>query len=115
MNEQIYIVVITKPVNSDIKVVKEVIEKAVNSAFNEAGTLMYEWSINSDELHVIERYKDKEAVLAHIKNLASLADELPKLGVTSKFYIYGEVGDEVKKLLKPRGAVFMSKIGGFIK
>lgn len=115
MNEEIFILVILKVVNNDEKAIKEAVERAVNSAFKEKGTLMYEWSINGDELHVLERYESKEAVLTHIKNLANLTSELPKPWIASKFYVYGDVSDEIRKLLEHKNAIFMNKVGGFIR
>lgn len=48
------------------------------SRAKDVGTLQYDWFLNEDETvcTVIERYKDSDALLAHIGNLGDLLGQL---------------------------------------
>lgn len=50
----------------------------INSREKDKGTLQYDWFLNEDETvcTVIERYKDSDALLAHIGNLGDLLGQL---------------------------------------
>ena len=64
------------------------------------GTLQYDWYFNEDQSECVvrERYKDSEAVLAHVDNLGNTLGELLELCDLS-IELYGTPSEQLAKAL----------------
>jgi len=81
--------------------------RMVASSQQEAGTLGYEWYLSRDRrhCHLLETYRDANAVLAHVTG--SAISELPNLlqhGTLARFSVYGDPGSEAAGPLAKAGA-----------
>jgi quinol monooxygenase YgiN len=82
---------------------------------NEPGTLNYELFISEDErtCHIYERYRDAEAVRAHLANFSQgFADRFAAAVEVTRFTVYGDPDDEVREAVSDFGVVYMAPIGG---
>jgi len=68
---------------------------------NEPDTLSYEWFISNDErkCYVIQRYRDSEAVLAHLGNIAHLSGRLHEVAPLTGLTIFGSPSAELREAL----------------
>ena len=83
---------------------------------DEPGTLDYEWSISADgtRAHLVERYVDSAAVLAHLANfMARFAERFLAVVTPGAFTIYGAPSDAVKGALANFNPVYLEPVGGF--
>ena len=83
---------------------------------DEPGTLYYEWFISADgqTCHIHERYADSDAVMVHMGNFgAKFAERFMAILEPTRFTVYGNPSDEVKKGLEGMGVEFVTPIGGF--
>lgn len=97
------------------KIMAEMVE--VTKA-NEQGTISYEWTISEDQkkCHINERYRDSEATLTHLATfLSQYAAKLMEFGTATRFVVYGNPDEEVKKILEGFNAIYMLPIGGFTR
>jgi quinol monooxygenase YgiN len=69
---------------------------------NEPNTLSYEYFLSDDEsqCYVIQAYKDSEAVLAHLRNIADLAGPFHKVAPLTQLIIFGNPSDELRQALE---------------
>ncbi len=97
---------------------RSAMKEMVASAVEEAGTLDYEWSVSADgtRCHILERYADSPAVLAHF---ARLAEKFPTrlAGIVKpvRCVVYGSPSDAVRQAMGRLDPVFMQPLGGFSK
>lgn len=85
---------------------------------NEPKTIGYEWTVNDDhtQCHIHERYADSDAALKHLATFVDkFAGRLMEKGSATRFTVYGNPNDDVKKALAGFGAVYMPTIGGFLR
>lgn len=70
---------------------------------NEPGTFSYEYFLSDDESKgfVVQTYKDSEAVMAHLENIADLATPFHEIAPLSGLTIFGSLSDESSKALEP--------------
>lgn len=97
---------------------KLMVEMVDATKANEAGTLIYEWTISEDskQCHTYERYADSKATLTHLETFVEkYAGRLMETGDATRFVVYGNPNDEVKKSLEGFGAAYMLPIGGFAR
>lgn len=83
---------------------------------DEPGTLDYEWSISADGRrgHLVERYADSAAVLAHLANfMARFAERFLAVVTPGAFTIYGAPSDAVKGALAGFQPTHMEPVDGF--
>lgn len=68
---------------------------------NEPNTLSYEWFLSSDErkCYVVQLYRDSEAVLAHLGNIADLSGRLHQLAPLTRLMIFGSPSDELRQAI----------------
>ena len=85
---------------------------------NEPDTIGYEWTVNDDNTHchIHERYADSNAAIRHLATFVDkYAGRLMEIGSATRFIVYGNPNDDVKKSLDGFGAVYMPTIGGFAR
>ena len=101
-----------------IDVVRTLIPEMVDSTQNEAGALIYEWSINDEEsvIHSYDRYADSEAVLEHLSTFGErFAERLLAAADPTGFVVYGSPTDRAREALDDFGAVYMKSLAGFAR
>ena len=84
----------------------------------EPNTLNYEWSISKDNksCHIYERYTNSVATMTHLGTFGEkFAERFMAAVEPTRFVVYGNPNDEVKKALSGFGAVFMAPFGGFAR
>ena len=85
---------------------------------DEPGTLNYEWFINADgtTCHIYERYADSAATMIHLENFgAKFAERFMAILEPTRFMVYGNPDDAVKKALEDMGVEFVTPLGGFAR
>lgn len=85
---------------------------------NEPGTLIYEWTISSDNRtgQVHERYIDSDAALTHLATFnANFAERLMTLIEPSKMTIYGDASEALKNELSGANPAYMKVVAGFAR
>ena len=84
---------------------------------SEPGTLDYERTVSEDgkSCAIFERYRDSEAMLAHVNGFGEFADEFMAAVRPTGFQIYGGASDELKSTLAGFSPSYYVKIGGFVR
>jgi quinol monooxygenase YgiN len=82
---------------------------------SEPATLAYEWSLSRDRTicHIYERYRDSEAVAAHLQTFGPFAPRFMEACHPTRFHVYGTPTDAVKTALADLGPVYFTPLGGF--
>jgi quinol monooxygenase YgiN len=97
---------------------KQLVPKLVATAEQEAGTLVYEWSMRADgkTFDVVEIYQDSAAVIAHGKDIGSkFGTEWGQAKKFLKVVIYGDPDADARKALARLNPEYQTPIAGFIK
>lgn len=78
---------------------KEIATRFIEQANREPGTLSYEWYLNDtgDTCYVLEKYRDSEALLAHLANIRDLYEPILALSEIKHIVVLGEASEEVKQ------------------
>lgn len=95
---------------------RRLMEEMVEATRKEPGALNYEWTIGAEGkvCHILERYRDSAAVLAHLASFgAHFAKRFLDLVTPAGFTVYGAPSAEVKAALAGFGPVYMTPFGGF--
>ncbi len=73
---------------------------------NEPNTLSYEWFLSNDETkcYVVQIYKDSDAGMAHLGNIADLMVPFHQVAPLTGLMIFGSPSDELRQALEPVGA-----------
>ena len=79
---------------------KTLCERFVEKTKTEPHCLYYGWSFDGDHAHCREGYRDADAAIAHIQNVAGLLAELVKVADVVRFELHGPEG-ELEKLRGP--------------
>lgn len=82
----------------------------------EAGALGFEWFLNQNGTvcHLLERYADSEAAMAHVGAFgAKFAERFLQCLEPTGLTVYGEPSDEVRSALDEFGAEYLGTFGGF--
>ena len=88
----------------------------VQSTKNESGALIYERFISEDRqvVHVVERYVDSPAAVAHLQAFATLyGTRFTRVVERKRFTVFGTPSYELKQMLDQFGAVYLSRLAGF--
>ena len=81
----------------------------------EPGTLCHEWFITDDQTtyQVYARFKDSDAVLAHIEIFSPFVERLLESSMPVSFQVYGTPSEKVQDLLAAYQPVYFEKVHGF--
>jgi quinol monooxygenase YgiN len=97
---------------------KAVVRPLVEATRKEDGALAYEYNVSDDhsEIHIIEHYRDSDAVIHHVEKTFSIfAERFTSLATVSSFVVYGDPSTAARKILDGFGAVYLTKFDGFTK
>jgi quinol monooxygenase YgiN len=97
---------------------KQVAAKVTAAVEQEPGTLMYVWSLRSDEktFDVVELYQSSDAVVAHVKHvLSEFGKELGQVQKAVQLVVYGSPDPQAKQVLAQFKPVYDAEIVGFIR
>jgi len=95
---------------------KAVLAEMVESAREEHGALIYQWSVSTDgsAIHIFERYADSAAVMTHLTTFGEkFAQRFLATVDPTRFVVYGEPNQEAKAALTAFGPAYMTPMGGF--
>ena len=95
-------------------VVKELV--AATQA-NEPGAMAYEYYVSQDgeQCHILERYVDSAAVMAHLANFAPFAERFMAAVEMTGLTLYGNPSDEVREAVSGFDPVFVAPMDGFAR
>ena len=88
----------------------------VEATRSEAGVLIYERFISGDEhtVHVLERYVDSTAAVAHLRVFIDrFGARFSSLVARNRFEVFGEPSAELKVILDGFGATYSARLTGF--
>ena len=97
---------------------KAVVSPLVEMTRKEEGALAYEYNVSEDRsrVHIIEHYRDYEAVIHHVQNTFAVFEErFTALASVSSFVVYGNPNAAAREILDGFGAVYLTKFDGFTK
>jgi quinol monooxygenase YgiN len=118
MSEDIYwVCVFTVDPNKFVDFQK-VVAPLVAATRAEPGSMAYEYSVSADNstVHIVERYRNSDAVISHVtKVFSQFAEPFTALANVSSFNVYGNPNAEARNILDGFGAVYFSRFDGFTK
>jgi quinol monooxygenase YgiN len=97
---------------------KAVVRPLAEMTRKEEGALAYEYYVSDDcsRIHIIEHYRDSEAVILHVQNtFAAFEERFTTLASVSSFVVYGSPNAAAREILDGFGAVYLTKFDGFTK
>ena len=97
---------------------RTLMEELVTSTREEPGTLGYEWYVSDDGsvVHLLERFADSEAAVAHLQGfLSGPARKFMSCVEVKRFTVYGAPSDAAKEALAPLGGKQLVPWGGFVR
>lgn len=96
---------------------KKLARQLIDGTSKEAGTLGYQWYLNSDETkcYLIELYRDSGAILAHLNNVGPVLQKLLEASKVTRFEVFGSVSAEVEKALAGFGTRIFKYWDGFLR
>ena len=115
MSEQIYWLLEVAIVPGQLDNFRAVARDLIAATEPEPGTLGYEWALSDDGTlcHIYERYKNPDALVAHVQGFGAFAERFMQACRPIRFHVYGTPTDEVKAALADLGPVYFSLLGGF--
>lgn len=89
-------------INEFRKLAAEIIDRVETT---EPNTLSYEWFLSNDEskCYVVQIYKDSQAVMAHLGNIADLMGPFHEVAPLTGLMLFGSPSDELRQTLEPVG------------
>ncbi|MBV9017520.1 MAG: antibiotic biosynthesis monooxygenase [Alphaproteobacteria bacterium] len=93
---------------------RELTFEMVEFVASEPGVLAYERFVSADgaTVHVYERYKSSAAAVAHLRNFASkFAERFSAMVDRRRFAVFGVAEPELRTILDPLGAVYLTPFG----
>jgi quinol monooxygenase YgiN len=102
----------------DYEAFKAVVRPIVEATLKEPGSMAYEYSISEDRtaVHILEHYRDSQAVVHHVtKTFGPFAEAFTALATLSSFTVYGTPEADAKAVLDGFGAVYCTRFDGFTK
>jgi quinol monooxygenase YgiN len=82
----------------------------------ESGVLSYQRFVSAEGkvVHVHERYADSASALAHLRAFAEkFSDRFLSMVERTRFTVFGNPNDELRKILDGLGAIYMRPFGEF--
>lgn len=82
---------------------------------SEEGTLDYEWNLSDDQTvcHIFERYRNDDAVIAHVQSFGQFAQRFMEACHPTHFHVYGTPTPAVKAAIADLQPVYFTPLGGF--
>ena len=101
---------------SDMNKYKSIVEKLEPATEKEPGAITYVYTVAPDNktVDIIERYKDSDAALAHLKTFAQYQKEWNEVAKPTRFVVYGAASDDLKKALAGAHPTYMEPFAGFL-
>jgi quinol monooxygenase YgiN len=118
MREDIYWACVFKVKSEQFDEFKQVVAPLVAATKQEPGALAYEYNVSDDRttIHILEHYRDSDAVVSHVQHTFSkFAERFTALASVTSFIVYGVPGPEARKILDGFGAVYMTPFDGFTR
>jgi hypothetical protein len=81
---------------------KALLPKFVAKTATEGKMIYYEFTLNGDEIFCREAYADAEGVLAHLKSVGELLDQMLGISTLTRLEVHGPA-EELEKLKGPLG------------
>ena len=97
---------------------RSLMEEMVASTRGEPGTLIYEWYVSDDGrvVHLIERYADSAATVAHVATFGEkFAGRFLAAVDPTRFTVMGSPNDEAQAALIGFGPAYLQPFGGFAR
>jgi len=116
MNDQISWQVHLEVRSEQLDDFRSLTNEMVESARSETGILIYERFIGEKQtdIHVYERYINSSAAIGHLQLFKESYGERFSLLVDRKrFTVFGNPSDDLRALLDPFGAIYISLMAGF--
>jgi quinol monooxygenase YgiN len=116
MHEQVtwHVVLAVQP--EDVQAFGALTAEMVEATRHEDGVLLYErYSRDGGRvIHVLERYANSEAAIAHLRAfIAQFGERFRTLVTREVFEVYGTPNDELKEILDRFGATYLAHFAGF--
>jgi len=102
----------------DLEDLKTLMQEMIDSTQAEAGTLVYEWSVDPEggTIHIYEHFRDSSGAVAHLATFGDkFADRFLALLSPTHLWVHGNPDDAAKEALSGLGPVYMSPLGGFTR
>jgi quinol monooxygenase YgiN len=118
MAKDIYWVCVFKVQPAQFADFKAVVRPLVEMTRMEAGSMAYEYFVTDDNsvIHIIEHYRDSDAVVHHVqKTFSQFAERFTALATVSSFVVYGDPDVGARAILDGFGAVYHARFDGFTK
>lgn len=95
----------------------QVMANMVEAAKNEAGTIVYEWTLapDNEHIHVYERYQDADAARVHLAAWTKVAEEFMAVVDMERVVVYSDLPEDLQQAFAGEGTVVMQPIGGFAR
>jgi quinol monooxygenase YgiN len=98
---------------------KPIVNKIVAATKKEPGTLAYEYTVGDDQktVDIYERYTDAHAAVVHVtENFGpNFSQEFLALAKPTRFVVYTDPTDELKKTLADFHPIYMKPFDGFTR
>jgi quinol monooxygenase YgiN len=116
MRDEIYWVVTCGVHPGKLEDFKAVVKPLVAATKAEPGSLTYDYSVSEDGtlVHILESYRDSQAVVDHVtKTFSQFADGFTACVSVDGFIVYGWPDEAAKEILDGFGSVYMQPFEGF--
>lgn len=118
-SEEVYWVVTFAIPPGQMDKFKQVVAPLVAATKEEPGTLEYEYNESADHstVDIYERYRNSDAVVAHVAQTFGPKFSKPFLAIAklSRFVVYGTPSAEAQKVLADFNPVYMTPFDGFAR
>jgi quinol monooxygenase YgiN len=118
-SDEVYWVVTLSVPSGRMDDFKRVVDQLVAATKEEPGALEYEYSASADQstVDIVERYRDSNAVVAHVTQTFGPKFSKPFLDIAKpvRFVVYGTPTAEAKKVLEGFNPVYMTPFNGFTR
>ena len=101
-----------------LEIFRSLMEEMVASTRAEPGALGYEWFVGDDGrvVHLVERYADSAAVVAHLATFGEkFAGRFLAAVDPTQFTVMGSPNDEAQAAMSGFGPTYLRPFGGFAR
>jgi quinol monooxygenase YgiN len=118
MRKDIYWVCVFKVKPEHFDEFKQIVAPLVAATKQEPGALAYEYNVSDDRttVHILEHYRDSDAVVSHVtQTFSTFAERFSALATVASFVVYGVPEPAARKILDGFGATYMTPFDGFTR